>query len=70
MPILVRHNGKVYKIPDDVLDRSAVSEERFEAGLRKLEAEARRKAEAVLSSSSGFTQYRFLDLSEHDFDDV
>jgi hypothetical protein len=69
MPIIVKHNGKTYKIPDDVLARSAVPKERFEAGLRELEAAAAaRKSEAAEAAAGSFTRYRFLDLSDQDFD--
>lgn len=70
MPILVRHNGKLYKIPDHVLARSVISKERFEAGLRELEADARRKASPAPTSDGSPLQYRFLDLSKQEFDDV
>jgi hypothetical protein len=68
MPVLVRHNGKVYKIPDDVLARSSVSKERFEEGLRQLETAGERRTERAQASVS--MRYRFLELSDDDFNEV
>ncbi len=58
MAILVKHAGKYYEIPDEVITRSGVSKEDFERKLRELEVKLTEKGE------TGLGQYDFLDLSE------
>ena len=62
MPVLIRHDGKVYKIPDDVLARSVVSKERFEEGLRQLEVAGEGTTKRTQAAAG--MRYRFLDLSD------
>ncbi|OGK96053.1 MAG: hypothetical protein A3I14_14710 [Candidatus Rokubacteria bacterium RIFCSPLOWO2_02_FULL_73_56] len=63
MPIFVEHNGKYYKISDEVLAASAVSRTQFEAGMRKLEASTTEKVKSL-------THYRLIQFSERDLDEV
>ena len=57
MAVFLKHGGKFYEIPDEVLARSAIPKEQFERKLGDLEA-------AVKAKGSGLGQYEFLDLSD------
>jgi hypothetical protein len=61
MPILVKHNGKYYEIPDDVLARSTVSKSRFEAGIRKLE-------DKTAEVAKGLNHYRVVAFADSDLE--
>ena len=58
MAILVKHAGKYYEIPDEVIARSGISKEEFERKLRELEVKLAEQGE------TGLGQYDFLDLSD------
>lgn len=63
MPVLVKHNGKFYEISDEVLAKSAISKAHFEAGIRKVEDVTRNQVD-------GHANYRFVEFSDGDFDEV
>lgn len=63
MTILVRHNGKFYRIGDEVLTKSEIAKADFEARLRKLETQAAEQAKALRS-------YQVMDFSDDDFAEI
>jgi len=63
MTILVRHNGKFYRIGDAVLTKSEIAKAEFEARLRKLETQAAEHAKALRS-------YQVMDFSDDDFAEI
>ncbi len=60
MAVLVRHNGKFYRIGDEVLTKSEIAKAKFEARLRELETQAAEQAKALRS-------YQVMDFSDGDF---
>ena len=57
MAILLKHGGKFYEIPEDILAESTIPKELFEQRLRALEVETKKKG-------SGPEHHEFLDLSD------
>jgi hypothetical protein len=60
MGVLLKHGGKYYEIPDDVLKRSVIPKAEFEQKVRELEVELTTKG------TDGIGQYDLLDLSDID----
>jgi hypothetical protein len=58
MAILLKHGGRFYEIPDEVLARSAIPKDDFESKLRELDAKTTAKG------ATGLGQYELLDLSD------
>ena len=63
MPVVVRHNGKYYRIPDEVLSKSAVTKSRFETRLQELESRVQERAKTARHP-------RLMEFSEDEFDDA
>jgi hypothetical protein len=63
MAIFVKHNGKYYKISDEVLARSSISKAEFEGGLRKIEQQTTDKV-------AGLSHFRMVQLSERDLEEL
>ena len=57
MAVLLKHGGKFYEIPEEVLAASTIPKERFEQKLRDLEVE-------IKKNGPGPSRHEFLDLSD------
>jgi len=57
MPILIKHNGRYFEIPDHVLEKSGISREEFEKRLKLLKSSAK-------DNKPGLSDYNFIDLSD------
>jgi hypothetical protein len=63
MPIFVLHNGKYYKIPEEVLDRSAISKARFENRLEELKNTAAERAKTL-------PHPKLIEFAHDEFDNI
>jgi hypothetical protein len=61
MPIFVKHNGKCYKVPDEILAKSAVPKSLFESRLQELENKEKAKAP---------NQPKLIEFAEDEFDGI
>lgn len=61
MPILIKHGGKYYEIPDHVLETSGISQEKFKKRLKLVKSKAK-------NNKPSLSDYNFLDLSDAESD--
>ena len=62
-PIIFKHEGKRYRVPEEMLRKSAISKGEFEQKLRNLER-------AVKTKGAEPGRYDFLDFSEDEVEDA
>ncbi len=61
MPVFVKHNGKCYKVSDEVLAKSAISKSSFEDRLQELESKEKAKAP---------NQPKLIEFADDEFDGI
>jgi hypothetical protein len=61
MPILIKHDGRYYEIPDNVLETSGISREKFEKRLKLIKSDAK-------NNKPSLSDYNFIDLSDAEAD--
>jgi len=63
MPVFVRHNGKFYKISDEILAKSGIPKSQFDHRLQELENSAAEKAKPLRHA-------RLIEFADDEFDDI
>jgi hypothetical protein len=63
MPIFVQHNGKYYKIPEEVLGKSAISKTHFEHRLEEFKNAAAERAKSL-------PRLNVIEFADDEFDKI